>query len=404
MIDNLVVYLDSMNRLEAIHQDLIHSDLGSHCKISLERTRTALNDAINKLQVAFRSWLTNDASESASIPPALQTIVNFALNSPEHFSALIADWIEIRSNYLASSCESLFAQAQSFEKSPAGYQSGNHPLPAAFAHARTLLHTEELFMSKVWPTTAIGPTFLRSAQIVRDLALSTVEAITGKMKKALNRREYADQAYLFNVVGASYIAVTDTEENDENSLAKQVLLPSLKYFVTTTATLLTDLIGEIRGTIPRALERPFSVPQNSTVYELTSMTVNVLKRSERDATVIEAILKGQSTNNWDGTLQLTEEILLNSTPSDQSHTKRFFTDVLSSLESSIDAKSKTLRRPMQTLLFQLNNYNYLSKGISHMELIDQAVIKRYDQIIETLKRSFFNRYTNKASQSLNNMF
>lgn len=387
-IESLLVYLDSISRLEAILQDLTHSE-SSHCKISLERAAAAVTEARQKLQVAFRSWLSTDESTPSLSPSidltvALQTVVNFSLNSSTHFSSLISDWIEIRSNYLASSCEPLFVQSRAFEKDPSGYQAGSHPLPAAFAHARTLLQSEEVFMASVWPTTAVGPTFLRSAQIVRDLAVTTVESITGKMKKALTRREYSDQVYLFNVLGACYTAVHS--EGSGDSLAIQVLLPSLKYFITTTATLLTDLIGEIRGTIPRALERPFAVAQNATVYELTSITVNVLKRIEKDDIVMDAILTGQSTNNWDGTLGSLDSC-------DYSSIKRYFNDIIGSLESSIDSKSKTLRKPMQTLIFQLNNYNYLEKGLGHIksELIDSSVMKRYEQIIEALKRSFFNR-------------
>jgi exocyst complex component 7 len=386
-IESLLVYLDSISRLEAILQDLTHSDL-SHCKISIERATAAATDARQKLQAAFRSWLSSDTASSAvtasELSMALQTVINFSLNFPTHFSALISDWIEIRSNYLATSCEPLFVQAQSFAKDPCGYQPGSHPLPEAFAHSRTLLQSEEAFMATVWPTTAVGPTFLRSAQIVRDLAVTTVESITSKMKKALTRREYADQVYLFNVLGACYTAVHS--EGSQDSLAIQVLIPSLKYFITTTATLLTDLIGEIRGTIPRALERPFAVAQNATVYELTSITVNVLKRIEKDDLVIDSILAGQSTNNWDGTLAPIGS-------SDYSSIKRYFNDIIGSLESSIDAKSKTLRKPMQTLIFQLNNYNYLEKGLGQIktELIDSNIMKRYEQIIETLKRSFLSR-------------
>lgn len=395
MIDNLLVYLDSIERLEAINQELTLSELGGHFKMSLERTNAALQDARSKLQLAFKNWLiesyqttkkTSSEEEDETISTALKTIINFSMNSPTQFSALIADWIDIRSNYLASSCESLFAQAQAFEKDPSGYRQGSHSLPAAFSNALSLLHSEEIFISKVWPVTAIGPTFLRSAQILRDLALSTVESITGRMKKALARREYADQMFLFNVLGASY--PSESSDISPDSLAKQVLLPSLKYFATCTATILTDLIGEIRGTIPRALERPFTVPQNATVYELTSISVNVLKRTEKDDRVIEAILQGQSTDNWDGGLVFPLE---SSDNADLPHLKRYITDVLGSLESTIDVKSKTLRRPMQTLLFQLNNYNYLAKGIGQMKMIDSAVLKRYEQIIEALKRSFINR-------------
>lgn len=400
MIDNLTLYLDSIRRLEAIQLDLSSS---GNCKISLERATGALTDAHSKLQGAFKTWTESSTSfkgedvyfnsgdnqdngdiGSDSVASALRTIVDFSMNSPNLFSSLIADWIEIRSNYLAASCETLFAQAQSFKKDPSGYLPGSHPLPNAFAHAQNLLRLEEVFMSKVWPVTAVGPTFLRSAQIVRDLALSTVESITGSMKKALSRREYSDQMYLFNVLGSSLNSFISSDE----SLANQVLLPSLKFFTTSTSSILIDLIGEIRGTIPRALERPFTIPQNATVYELTSMTVNVLKRTERDASVIESILKGQLTDNWDGSLTSRDRDDSASLP----NLRRYFSDVLGSLETAIDTKSKTLRKPMQTLLFQLNNYNYLFRGIGQMEIIaDKAVVKRYEQIIEALKRSFHQR-------------
>ena len=159
MIDNLMVYLDSITRLEAIHHDLTHSEL-AHCKISLERITVAISDACSKVEAAFRSWLTEaklgctgctvaDCGSNESIPEssqgtpetldtiaqALQIIVNFSLNSPAHFSGLIADWVEIRSNYLAGSCETLFVQAQSFEKADGKWIEGSHPLPR---HSNTL--------------------------------------------------------------------------------------------------------------------------------------------------------------------------------------------------------------------------------------------------------------------------
>lgn len=418
-LDNLLIYLDSMSRLGAILGDLNGSGLG-HCRISLERAATALQDARQKVDQAFRDWLAKEPDSSTA--EALQIIVDYALNSSnDHFSALVVDWIEVRSNLLAASLESFFSQAQTYEKDGStnnntnnntntsnnnntnnnnsyycnGQNDSCHPLPIAYSQARELLSKEESFIAQVWPTTAVGPTFLRSAQIVRDLALSTVEVITGKMKKALARREYADQVYLFSVLGASVCAALashafSTDNAADLSLADQVLLPSLKYFATCTATILTDLIGEVRGTIPRALERPFTVAQSCTVYELTSITVNVLKRIESEDRVLEAILRGQSTQNWDGSL-ITEPSSASSSSSN--HLKRFYTDILGHLESLIDSKSKSLRRPMQTLLFQLNNYNYLVKGLAQIkpELIDPGVLKRYDQIIEALKRSFFSR-------------
>jgi hypothetical protein len=63
-IESLLVYLDSISRLEAILQDLTHSDL-SHCKISIERATAAATDARQKLQAAFRSWLSSDTASSA---------------------------------------------------------------------------------------------------------------------------------------------------------------------------------------------------------------------------------------------------------------------------------------------------------------------------------------------------
>lgn len=448
--DNLEVYLDSLNGLESIHKELVASDLG-HCRMSIEKAKSAIDDARRKLQNAFKDWLSethepedNSTNEQETHEPniavlspetiaALHRIVEFSLASPELFSSLISDWIETRSNYLAGICEASFSAAQAFEKDSGTYRRGTHPLPLAYDLARRLLEAEEVLMAKVWPGTAAGPTFLRSAQIVRDLAITTVESICSKMKRAVARREYADQVFLFEVIARCHRAVHantqsgneggDTLSSSSESFAVQILLPSLKFFTTNTASLLTDLIGEIRGTIPRALERPFTVPQNATVYELTSITVNVLKRLEADGPVLEALLQGQASDNWDGSLTFidteaenakddtttTNDTTNDSTITDNTlqkqksttkftDTKRYFTDLLSSLETSIDAKSKTLRRPMQTLLFQLNNYNYLGKALVGIrnEFIDTGLLKRYDQIIDTLQRSFLTRLkTNK---------
>lgn len=209
------------------------------------------------------------------------------------------------------------------------------------------------------------------------------------MKKSLQRREYADQVHLFEALAGSHVSLSS---GTSDQLAVQVLNPSVKFFATSVASILSDLFGEIKGTIPRAIERPFLVPENATVFELTSLIVNVLKRLAEYGPVLESILTQQQTGNWDGSMQ---DIVVDC---DLENSQRFFSDLLGALETSLDAKSKTLRKPMQTLLFQLNNYNYicknlkLSTGILLGVLITDSIVKRYEQIIEALLRSFTNRY------------
>ncbi len=250
------------------------------------------------------------------------------------------------------------------------------------------VHSEALFSSIL----------TRSAQIVRDLAVTSVEAIVGRMKKSLARREYADQVYLIDASDSAYRAVF-AENTPSRAQPVLVLQPSVKLLGISVASLFTDLFGEIKGTTPRAIERPFVVPETSTVYELTSIVVNVIKRlPEFDGPVLDAIIGQQLSGNWGGTLP--EETIANLTTFNQQEpsrqlpsTERFISDVLGALETCLDSKSKSLRRPMQTLLFQLNNYNYIKASLQSLvgTYISESASKRYDQIIDALSRSFTNR-------------
>lgn len=247
------------------------------------------------------------------------------------------------------------------------------------------------------PEDLVTATFTRSAQIVRDLAVTSIEAIVGRMKKSLLRREYADQVYLVDATDSAYRAVFASNSPSREQPIR-ILQPSVKLLGISVASLFTDLFGEIKGTIPRALERPFAVPETATVYELTSIVVNVIKRmTDFDGPVLDAIIGQQLSGNWDGSLP--ENIvasLSSSDPASEGHnqnTERYISDILGALETSLDNKSKTLRRPMQTLLFQLNNYNYIKNSLQVLlgTYISESASKRYDQIIEALMRSFANR-------------
>jgi hypothetical protein len=253
-----------------------------------------------------------------------------------------------------------------------------------------------MLIGQVQSEALISSLFARSAQIVRDLAVSSVEVIIGRMKKSLVRREYADQVYLVDAADSVYRAVF-ARHSPARAQPIRTLQPSVKLLGISVASLFTDLFGEIKGTIPRALERPFVIPETATVYELTSVVVNVIRRmTEFDGPVLDAIIGQQLSGNWDGSLPESVIAGLSVAEPETGHhqnTNRFISDILGALETSLDNKSKSLRRPMQTLLFQLNNYNYIKNSLQVLlgSYISESASKRYDQIIEALIRSFTNR-------------
>lgn len=156
-MENLDIYLESLTRLAIIYNDLTRSDL-SYCKISIERSSSALRDAQSKVQTAFHDWLAeasqitrNDEGETKPAPvsseclSALSAIVRFFESDKAQFNALMDTWIEVRSNFLASYCEPFFVAAQSFEKKAGAYEKGSHPIAQAFKEAIQIL---EVFSSK----------------------------------------------------------------------------------------------------------------------------------------------------------------------------------------------------------------------------------------------------------------
>lgn len=151
-LDNLTVYLDAIVRLDGIVRELSVSDL-AHCKISVERASVARNDAHGKIHRAFHDWLLQQSApppDPFALPPAsvetvapLATIARFFLPDVTQFGAVIATWVEVRSNFLASACEPFFLAAQNFDKQGASYVRGSHPLIRAMQVAFQLLQVSK---------------------------------------------------------------------------------------------------------------------------------------------------------------------------------------------------------------------------------------------------------------------
>lgn len=150
-MENLTVYLESLTRLAIVCNELSCSEL-SYCKISIERASAAMRDSQSKVQAAFHSWLQacsqasiTEDGQSRLVPVsseylvALSSIVKFFEADKTQISSLLATWIELRSNFLASYCEPYFVAAQSFEKPATGYAKGSHPIAQAFREAIQLL-------------------------------------------------------------------------------------------------------------------------------------------------------------------------------------------------------------------------------------------------------------------------
>jgi hypothetical protein len=434
--ETLLVYLDSMTKVAELINALQTPAL-DHCKMSLERAQSALHEAQNKTQTLFHDLHQSLSSkplfhETANVHDtetlhALKTIADYFKNDRVQFKALQSIWIEVRSNTLAARCEPFFAAAlstarkehapsatqpasasamaspvssRSAKSAASAFPPSSCPLGDAMREAIEALLEEDQLAHEILSSKVAAAIIPRSTQILRDLAMSTVESILSAMKKACARREYADQVYLLSPV---HVCNQLLDAQPSESIANTIFRPIVRMLTLTVGTIFTDLFGEVRGTNRMAIERPFAVPETANVYELTSMVLNILKRLAEYGPITDAILTASSSSSaWDGTVCISSKVSVDENASLAPSfpvASKYYNDVLGALESCLDTRSRQLRKPMQTLLFQLNNYNYILKNLKNSStllvprFVEESVLRRYEQIIETLLRSFMNRYS-----------
>ncbi|KAF9897208.1 exocyst complex component exo70 [Lobosporangium transversale] len=146
------------------------------------------------------------------------------------------------------------------------------------------------------------------------------------------------------------------KENDAAELLKTFKAAAMRTFI--------DFLADVRSQNNSKYQ---AMPLDGTVHQLTSDTLNYMKRLMNYQSMVESILNLIGDGNWNNSDAGAPQ---NRRPHAAGRSGRsavlqhYFADVLEALVQNIDAKSKFYKKSQSlTQLFLLNNYFYISKSV-----------------------------------------
>jgi len=279
---------------------------------------------------------------------------------PELYPQLLAVYTRIRSSTLHRSMAGLVGGLRDAIATPGqgSYQKGSHAYLRALNQLAGLVQGETRFALQVLPSAdPVG-------QVVKGAAdewLALTLTLTGHIGKSLDRGEYADQIFLFDLIEQFNSLLRG---KDASELA--VLKGSYQALLQTGRAFLEHLRKDVELEGRQGSSLP--TPTNATVFEGTSAVLNALRRMIEYGPVIEALLQGESStilplNVDDGN----QSLLLMA---------GYCQAALRSLEAAIELRARSYRKTAAGLVFRLNNYRHIQRALSTSHLV--ALLQSHD--------------------------
>lgn len=373
-------FLGSLNKISESAADMGKRGL-DFCQCTSKRMAQLTQVGLGRLLTGFQAWL-QDASRpvdprhleqmGATLPEAaaegLKVVAGFAAaaENPQIFQQLCECYVQVREEHLRRSLEGTFAglQERLASSSFTGYQKGTHPYLEALGLVRRMLQEEERFALQVMPTTDVV------ARIVRRTAdewLTATQGICGALGRALDRGEYADHLYVFDLV-----------ERFAQAEDAGALRGALKGLTNAARVFLEKLRQDMETEGRQGSALP--TPTNSTVFEQTSSLLNCLRRMVEYSAVVEAVLGSDASRD-----------ICVAELDYYGRMSAYYTEVLRWLETALDVRAKTYRKPLGSLVFRLNNYRYIQRAYtsSHIgALLPAASEEHYREVVQQLRDQF----------------
>ncbi|KAJ3022119.1 hypothetical protein HKX48_006948, partial [Thoreauomyces humboldtii] len=321
-----------------------------------------LTKALGQLNNLFRKWLTSASvpletlssreAEIAHIPD--EQFQNLLRLSTELQTSSIGDlsfpptylkvYEEVRSSYLLKSLQPLASQTreQELRGHKTAYARGTAAMVSYTRWLLRLMKAERGLTGKLLPKANGLTSFQATITPAVEGFVGAGEAMCARVRKNVAKREYGDVFMLIDVVEGlmdglkefdgviAYAGVKGTEITDLASNCKAVVIQAFAQFY-------DDLKNDTGKNAPLSAD--------GTVHELTSTTLNTLRRLVEYNSAIDRIIA-------DG-----------SNPMGATAFATLATDILSSLSLCVDGKSRTYKKPTLASIFLLNNFSYILKHV-----------------------------------------
>ncbi|CAM0136207.1 exocyst complex component exo70 [Umbelopsis sp. WA50703] len=268
-------------------------------------------------------------------------------------------YIEIRSAYLSKSMHNI-SQIAAADRQSGVYERGAAEFLRYMGFLTKMFTFEydlatRLLSNPVHRTAALKGTFAP--------ALTDFIAAGKAINAHIRRSSYQDVFMILDIL--------ERYESECNSVLEKILprkeMDTILELMTalrgTALRSIYDFMEDVKGRKDPA--NP-NLSNDGTVHELTSNTLSHLKRLWGWNDIVEPVLLILGNDGWNTPVTAVAEqqpLSLKSTPEGRSLLKSFFVDVLDQLNNTLQAKSKSYRKPALAVIFLLNNYNHVLRQI-----------------------------------------
>ncbi|KAJ3105464.1 GTP-binding nuclear protein gsp1/Ran [Phlyctochytrium planicorne] len=272
-------------------------------------------------------------------------------------------YAEVRSAYLKKSLAPLAAMAgtQDLKKSQV-YQKGTSSFPAYMRCFLKMIKVEKELIAKL----IIKPQALACFNLtIKDACDSIIEIgdnLILRGKRAMQKRDSND-IYMLIDLSESLTAIVKEHESivkysGERGAEVFELVSHVKGVV---AQYFKEILDELQADSQKS-----ALPADGTVHEITSVTLNVIKRLLEYHTAVDVVLNHARTTTI--TLPSPNFLIL-------------VTDFLENLFMSLDNKAKGYKKPTIAYIFLMNNYYYVSKQARQFrleEIVKTDILTRFE--------------------------
>ncbi|KAI9488929.1 Cullin repeat-like-containing domain protein [Zychaea mexicana] len=272
-------------------------------------------------------------------------------------------YIEIRSNYLLKSLHSLSQSVQVSERHQGiSYEKGSGEFLKYMECFTKAIQAEQQFAGKI-----LSNRSQRSTALKGSIAPALQEFISAgrHLNVVAKRLNYFDTIFIFDIMekyerDCAPILKELSQEIDLSDCTEMIStfkLTALKSF--------HDFSEDVKG--KRENNAFMNMSSDGTVHEMTSNTLNYLKRLYLWREIVEPLLLLLGDGGWNHPGPITaipeKSFAYGETPKGTALLQSFFDDALDQLTVSLQRISRGYKKPALATVFLLNNYNHILRQI-----------------------------------------
>ncbi|KAJ3179204.1 Exocyst complex component 7 [Irineochytrium annulatum] len=372
--DDLKPYIAVVSKMkEALHY--LTTTRYRAAETAIAMLKLVLLKAQRHYDILFRRWLSQcsspidptlhylDPDSPPVVPPQklmedLHTIaqelgsLDMAPGEKGDVRDYVKAYADVRSAYLSRSLAPLATSAAALDlKKGAGYQRGMNPLCPLVRCFLRMIKTERELISKLIIKPQALACFHATISPAADALLEVGEQQVSRAKRNLARREHNDLYLLIDTAETLTACVRESDGMIAYAGSKGGEVVEMVAGMKAAAVgFFKGFLEDIQGDVQKS-----GLPTDGTVHEITSVTINIVRRLLDFESGVDMMLTYART---------TASTLSPST------FPALVVDMLESLFATLDAKSKGYKKNTLAYIFLLNNYYYIHKQIKSMRTAD----------------------------------